>query len=800
MIIVWFFYNLIMLLGFFLYWPWAALKGKHPAGFWARVHGVREADAVRLAGHPVVWIHAVSVGEAQAMQPFLKQLQAHHPAWRVVLTTITSTGQQIARTLLGSEHVVAYAPLDVPWAVRYFLDRVQPKLFLAVETELWPNTLRALRDRGIPAIIVNGRLSPRSFAGYRRARRFLQPLLSRVELFLMQTPADAERLRALGVPDARIRVAGNLKWDGIESDSVPAGLKQLQRALGLDEAGLLLVAGSTHPGEEEPVLRVFQRVASDIPQLRCLVAPRHIERTAEVSHKIRRLGLEPVTYSDLTSSPLQQRLRSNQVVLVDTIGHLRHLYALATIAYVGGSLVPKGGHNPLEPAQFGKPILTGPHLTNFRAITETLNLAGGLRVVSDAFELETALRLLLTSPQTRLRMGQKARSVIQANQGAVARTLDAIQPVLAHWSHPPQPYTIWERGPHAYHWMHRVMDDEPGGFGLKVSRAAVTVLSLGYAAVVRLWDLSYRHHWARVHRASCPVISIGNLTLGGTGKSACVLWLTQRLKAKGLRPAIVTRGYGRRAHDGPGDEPAMFLRELGDVPVLVGWDRARSARWAVERARADVIVLDDGFQHRRLHRDVDLLTVDAARGWGAARLLPRGRLREPLTAIARARALIVTKTNLAPRTRPDVMAQAQAINPQLLLARADHAVRGLLNPVTPCEEPATTLRGRRVAALSSIGDPAAFEQLLMQTGAIVGLAVRFPDHYRYRARDLQRLERELAACELTQVVTTQKDWMRLGPQVASLGRTRLTWRVLQMQFNVDDADAVVDRLLGLLRR
>ncbi len=810
MIFLWFLYNVTMLLGFAVYWPWATLRGKQPAGFVTRMGHLPPDVAMRLAGHPVVWVHAVSVGEALAMRPFLQQLRAHYPTWRVLLTTVTRTGQHIAASFISSDDGLAYFPLDLPWALHRFIRRVQPKLFLAVETELWPNTLRVLRDHHVPVILVNGRVSPRSFRGYRRLRWFLQPLLRGVELCLMQTPEDAARMQAIGAPAARIRVTGNLKWDQGDVPSVPITLKQLSVACGLQSDGLLWITGSTHAGEEELLARVFSRIVQDLPSLRWFLAPRHVERTADVCAQLRKGGLEPILYSALTRQAVRGRVRPTQVIVVDTIGHLRSLYALATVTYVGGSLVPKGGQNPLEAAAVGKPILMGPHVTNFRAIVEVLRQAGGLRLVHDAAELETALRLLLTSADARRLMGQRARTAMQANHGAVERTLEAITPALRHWEHPTAPCTIWERGGPLFHTVQALLEDRPLPGRLRVVQQGLAGLARVYEWLLAIWDTAYQRRWLPIHQARVPVISVGNLTVGGTGKSACVLWLAQTLRAAGLRVAIVSRGHRRSRHVmrgaiGPteravlplGDEPTLFTRQLPDVPVFVGRDRVRSA---LQATQADALILDDGFQHRRLGRAYDIVTVDAVHAWGNGHLLPRGPLRERPRALARAHCVIFTKTNLVSRVRHELMTQIQQMNPDVSIVRARHEPVSLLDVTTAREEAPTFLRGARVVALSAIGAPASFEQLLLHTGATVALAVRFPDHHAYQLAELRELIARCELLQLTMLVTTEKDWVRLQPLVVQLPAGAVRWYVLNIRFEVEDADAVVTRLLRVCRR
>jgi 3-deoxy-D-manno-octulosonic-acid transferase len=373
-----------------------------------------------LPAEPRCWIHAVSVGEAAAAVPLVEAIRRRWPEFSVVLSTVTSTGARVVRGELGRTATHRYFPLDLPRPVRRALDAVDPRFFIGLETELWPNFLRALAARGVPAMIANGRISDRSFRRYRLVRPFMARVLGGVSVFAMQSPEDARRIIALGAPAARVVVTGNLKADlrperrGEERD--------WEDWLGRGRGRWLWIAGSTHRGEEELVLEAFARLRPRFEGLRLLLAPRHPERADEVERLVRAQGLRMSRRSALVRG-----VDGGAVILLDTVGELAGLYRWADVVFVGGSLVPSGGHNMLEPAQRAKPVLFGPHTENFRESSEVLLAAGGALVVKDALHLAREVERLLEDPDHARRMGEAAFAAVAARQGALDLTLALVE-------------------------------------------------------------------------------------------------------------------------------------------------------------------------------------------------------------------------------------------------------------------------------------------------------------------------------------------------------------------------------------
>ena len=425
-----FFYNLALLVALVAGAPWwiwrMATAQKYREGLRERLGRVPTRLLVRAgdAERQLIWVHAVSVGEVLAITRLVKTLDATLPKCSVAISTTTRTGQALARERFGEERVF-YWPLDLPWAVRAYLSDLKPRLLVLAETEFWPNLLEACFRRGIPVAVVNARISDRSWPRYRMLRWLWKPLLGRLRSVQAQSETDAERLIAIGCTAARVAVAGNLKFDVRAAEEAEA-----TRLLKTIAAGLrLVVAGSTLEGEEAALLEAWPRLLASDPQLAIVLAPRHPERFAGVAALIERSGRRWVRRSEWYAQPAEL-LEPGEIVLLDTIGELASVYSLASLAFVGGSLVPAGGHNPLEPAQFGVPIVMGPHYANFVAITESLRRQNALRIAAKE-ELASAFIELLCDQTAAKAMGARAREVFERQSGATDRCVEAIRELLA---------------------------------------------------------------------------------------------------------------------------------------------------------------------------------------------------------------------------------------------------------------------------------------------------------------------------------------------------------------------------------
>jgi 3-deoxy-D-manno-octulosonic-acid transferase len=412
-------YSVALCLALVAYLPVRAFRRRDrglPEGGWGQRWGRFEPG---LPPGSRCWIHAVSVGEAAAAAPLVQAMAERWPRFSIVMTTVTPTGARIVTDRVGRLVTHRYFPVDLPGPVGRALDAVRPTFFIGLETELWPNFLRALARRRIPAMVANGRISDRSFRRYRLVRPFVRTMLRRIAVFGMQSEEDARRIVALGAPPERVVVTGNLKAD---LPAEPSGRDPVwQAVLGTRPDGLLWIAGSTHRGEEGAILDAHQRLTRRFPELGLLLAPRHPERAPEVEDLVRAHGFRAVRRTALTGRP-----EGGAVIILDTVGELADLYALAELVFVGGSLVPTGGHNMLEPALRRRPVLFGPHTGNFRESAELLCAAGAAVVVKDALDLAREAERLLDEPALRLAMGEAGCAAVTTRQGAVAATMALI--------------------------------------------------------------------------------------------------------------------------------------------------------------------------------------------------------------------------------------------------------------------------------------------------------------------------------------------------------------------------------------
>ena len=372
-----------------------------------------------------IWVHAVSVGESIAAAPMIRALQARYPHLPITVTCMTPTGSERIRALFGDSVQHCYLPYDLPWAAARFLQRVRPRLAVIMETELWPNHIQQCARRGIPVVLANARLSERSARGYGRFAKLTAPMLAQLSWIAVQTEVEAERFRSLGARPACVAVTGSIKFDLQIDPELPlraAALRAQWKAAGRP----VWIAASTHAGEDELVLTAHRQLLARHPDALLILVPRHPERFGAVFELCRQAGF--VTRRRSLGEAVEP---GTAVLLGDTMGELLFLYALADLALVGGSLVPNGGHNLLEPAALGKPVLSGPHLFNFLEIAAQLRQAGALGEVRDATGLAEALRQLWADGATAEGMGQAGLAVLRANQGALARLLEGLEQRLA---------------------------------------------------------------------------------------------------------------------------------------------------------------------------------------------------------------------------------------------------------------------------------------------------------------------------------------------------------------------------------
>ncbi len=699
-----------------------------------------------------VWIHAVSVGEVLTAIPLLRALRQELPDAPLFVSTVTLAGRAVAdERLAGLADGVFFAPIDYAWCVRRVFRRLRPRALVVMETEIWPNLWREARRFGCALAVVNARISDRALPRYRRFRWFFREVLRWPDALLVQSDRDRSRYAELGASNP-VR-AGNLKYDFKPAGSPPEEVRLL---LGRIRPANVWIAASTmppaepgDPDEDEAVVAAFRDAAR--PGLLLVLVPRRPERFDSAAALLRREGVPFLRRSELRG---EETLALPGVLLLDSMGELSSLFGLADIVFMGGTLPHRGGHNILEPAAFGKSVIIGPHMENFAEIAQKFIAAGAVVTIDSPPALGPAIRKLLDEPDSRAAIGEKARELAERERGATARAVSAIAELYRKAMPKPAPAT-------------------------RALLAPLTPLWLGGSAVKRRWDLQRRA------RLETPVISVGGLTAGGAGKTPVVLWLAERLAGS----AILTRGYGRNSRDPvilsagqrapaatTGDEAQIYLR-AGVAPVGIGADRAAVGRDMERRLRPRVFLLDDGFQHWRLDRDFDVVVLDGKDPFGGGAVLPLGRLREPVQAVRRAHAVVVTRIS-----RVDAIEQAlRAAGYAGPLFQARLVPEAWIEAISG--EPASL--PERVGAFCGLGNPGSFWASLREMGINPVFRIAFADHHKYSIAELEKLARDVDA-----LITTEKDAANLPGD----WRGRVLW--LKVKLDVDNGD----ELLGMIHR
>ncbi len=418
----WIFYQILLVFFFFIFWPFFIQK--IAKGLKQRL-GFFNESINRIGKEELIWAHAASVGEVIAIGNLIKALKKECPNDNYVISTLTSTGQSTARRIVPDARAFIYFPLDFSCVVGRVLDTIKPKLLIITETELWPNFIREAKKRMIPIIVANGRISANSFGRYKKVKFLMKRVLENIDAFLMQSHVDAARIIALGANPLTVTVTGNLKFDVGEDillDSKDNYLPPFRE--------VIFVAGSTHRGEEVIILDVYGEIRKSYPHMVLILAPRHMQRIGEVERLLSSRNFKFTRRSELPS-PFQGN-SLDQIILLDTVGELTHFYALAKVVFVGGSLIPVGGHNILEPASLGKGVLFGPYMDNFEEIAQSFVLRGAGRVVSNRKELLDSILELLSNPEELERMGKTALEIVKANKGSAEKSAKLAKNLLTH--------------------------------------------------------------------------------------------------------------------------------------------------------------------------------------------------------------------------------------------------------------------------------------------------------------------------------------------------------------------------------
>ena len=421
-------YNSILFAASFFILPYFLLKmvftGKYRKSIVQKLGGRQRQILTNLADGPRVWIHAVSVGEVTAAAPIVASLKLQRPEIKIIFSTSTETGQLMARRLVSGADAFIYFPLDIPFVVRKMIRLAKPAVFVMVETELWPNFLKACKLNSVKVLMVNGRVSPRSYDKYLRTRYFWKMVLADIITAGMIAQVDASRIESIGMTQDRIEVLGNAKYDALAAMAEPELYKEIAQRVNVRAGERFFVAGSTHPGEDQIVVRVYQQLLKHHPDFKLIIVPRHVERTAAIRELLQSAGLpDVITMSEINNGETRSKER---VLIVDVIGELLKIYSLATIVYCGGSLVPKGGQNILEAAAWGKVIFYGPSMEDFSEEKALLEDVGCGVTIKNEQELLQEILQLLEIPEELEKRGARGKAVVAANMGAAVRYAEMI--------------------------------------------------------------------------------------------------------------------------------------------------------------------------------------------------------------------------------------------------------------------------------------------------------------------------------------------------------------------------------------
>ncbi|MGH9667852.1 MAG: tetraacyldisaccharide 4'-kinase, partial [Bryobacteraceae bacterium] len=663
-------------------------------------------------------------------------------------------GRALAAEKLGGLAAgIFYVPIDYRFAVRKVLRALRPSLVVVLETEIWPTLYRETKRAGCGLMIVNGRISDRAIPRYRRLRWFFERVLSLPDAILVQSERDRDRYLELGAPPERVRIAGNLKYDFTPGAVViPEAVAQLLARI---HPARIWIAASTMPpadsndvDEDDIVLQTFIALSQRYPDLLLMLAPRRPERFDAAASRLTEARLRFLRRSALTGAG---SLELPGVLLLDSIGELSALFSIADVVFMGGTLARRGGHNVLEPAFFAKPVIVGPHMENFAAIAREFIAGGAVSPIPDGEELAGAVSALLDRPDLAHELGARARKLAEAKRGAADRVASEI-------------------------------------VARREQRVASPVPPLAARALLgplgRVWQVGAtvdrRRNWARRRALDTPVVSVGGVTMGGAGKTPLVAHLALRLQAAGLQPAILTRGYRRRAPgadvivpaggalhvDLTGDEAQILVR-AGNAHVGIGAHRFAIGRAIERQFHPAVFLLDDGFQHHRLDRMLDIVSIDALNPFGGRELFPLGQLREPLTALDRADIFVIARAEpgLPLKGIEKVLRQ---FNSRAPIFRS-HIV---FDHWTDLEWGVTCgvseLPYRKVAAFCGLANPSSFWRSLESLNVEVTFLWRFPDHHHYTTGELRRLAARARASGAEALVTTEKDLMNLSDNVIRL--------------------------------
>ncbi len=728
-------------------------------------------------------MHAVSVGEVITAAGLVRELRERSPSVPLYVSVGTLAGRAVAEDKLTQlVDGIFFAPIDYAFIVRRVLRRLRPAVVVILETEIWPLLYREVKRAGCALLVVNGRISDRAFPRYRSWRFFFRDVLALPDAIYVQSEQDRQRYLGCGAPAERLSVLGNLKYDAAPLRSLPP--RAVTDLLDRLRPSAVWIAASTMPGidasdvdEDQAVVQAFGALTKANPGLLLILVPRKPERFDSAAELLRVAGVRFLRRSRNVGDP---HLALPCVLLLDTIGELASLFPLADVVFMGGTLARRGGHNLLEPAASGRAIVSGPHLENFASIAAEFREHRAMHEIGGPDELAGVVQALLDDPALRDRLGARAAEVAAHHHGATRKAAEEILKRQDLF----------------------VPSGKPRGFFAPLLWL-LSQIWVAAGAVKQRLDL------ARSRRLGTPVVSIGAISMGGAGKTPMVDYLAERLRERSHHPAILTRGYRRRSIEPSivieagepvsasvtGDEAQVYIHS-GYAHAGIGADRWTTGTLLEKKYNPDVFLLDDGFQHRRLARDLDIVLLDALNPFARGGVFPLGRLRESPRALARAGAVVIMRA-VSERGYTGLIQQIRAINPHAPIFRAAVQPRYWVSHRTarlahPPEGP--------VAAFCGLGNPASFWTTLKRARIQPVFTWSFSDHHRYQWSELQRLAAQARVHGANILFCTEKDAANLPARSLELlteDSVELYW--LKIGLEIDNEDALLELIESKLK-
>ena len=730
--------------------------------FWIKqsVKSIKEQLGIvdnRQSNSNNIWIHAVSVGETVASVGVIEALKHIDPDLDIIFSTTSKSGHEQAEKSIKGFKDLIYYPYDFYFCVLNAIKKINPCLFASIDTEIWPNFRYVLRRHGVKSVIINGIISDGTLRGAKMFDWLYRWTLNNIDLFCMQSVGDAERVINLGANPKRVFVTGNCKADSADTQISAEKIVESFESFfpKAQKNAPVFVCGSTNPGEDVPVIEAYKDAKKQISNLKLIIAPRQIKRRDEIAALLNEQGLTYKFRSDTSVSELNY-----DVLILDTMGELANAYFMGKVSFVGGSLIKKGCHSILQPIAAGIGVCYGPY--TFKA----KDLVSQARQYKIGFEIKNSKELtdqivkILIDDDLQHKIKNSCKKMIDANKGASVKTAELLVKLLKE--------SKIEKDSRILYW-ETILNGSDKSFFAGLFRLVMYPFSLIYSLGHIVYLLPYTLNIRKKFIADIPVVSIGNITMGGTGKTPVTAKLVSLLKEKKISACILTRGYGRKSKNSliiepnskelnsnaSGDEP-LLLSKLTEVPVIVGKDRRKSAKIAIEKYKPDVLVLDDGLQFWQMHRDLDIVIVDANNPFSSGLTVPSGDLREHKSALKRAGIILASSTN---QMSSITLKKINKISPKSMVFKVTQKPENI--SFKSMKRDLNYILDKKIYAFCGIANPMRFIDSLASINADILDYDFFIDHHNYTDKDIVKIKNRAKELNAELIITTEKDFARM---------------------------------------